>query len=185
MLTSKIDADVLLKALLFYQSKGYVLSSCDYLVDEEAIMTTLVDNTRVVKKHLDKCYVGSAEQSYIQKLINNTKYNTNKTIIHGDFLFITPCHRDETILDDTHFEIFLKVELISTYKNPIHDAISFYETLGVTTTKVITEHGDDLEINGIEVGSFGKRKFVNVEYFYGTGIAFPRFHAAVNIHHDI
>jgi hypothetical protein len=42
--------------------------------------------------------------------------------------------------------------------------------------KVIeTEDGWDLELLGIEVGSYGIRRIGDVQYMYGTGLAEPRF----------
>jgi hypothetical protein len=39
----------------------------------------------------------------------------------------------------------------------------------------------DLTINGIEVGSYGKREFKNIKWIYGTGLAEPRFSIANGI----
>jgi hypothetical protein len=36
----------------------------------------------------------------------------------------------------------------------------------------------DIEINGIEVGSYGIRSVDDVQYIYGTGLALPRYSTA-------
>lgn len=48
-------------------------------------------------------------------------------------------------------------------------------------TKVeIDEFSYDLEINNIEVGSYGIRQYKNLFWVYGTGLAEPRFSQAIN-----
>ena len=48
-------------------------------------------------------------------------------------------------------------------------------------TAVKTDEGYDLEINGIEVGSYGARYHAKIGWWaYGTGLAEPRYTTAMN-----
>jgi aspartyl-tRNA synthetase len=81
------------------------------------------------------------------------------------------------------------------FKNIINDAKYFFEhydflnrsqilnTEKIRTTKVVkTDFGFDIELNGIELGSYGIRR--NQEnkllWIHGTGLAEPRFSNVVN-----
>jgi hypothetical protein len=44
---------------------------------------------------------------------------------------------------------------------------------------VATDEGYDININGIEVGSYGFREIGDFMWVYGTGLAEPRFSQAV------
>jgi hypothetical protein len=45
-------------------------------------------------------------------------------------------------------------------------------------TIVKTEIGHDIELNGIEIGSYGWRQNQDIIWAYGTGLAEPRFSIA-------
>ena len=91
--------------------------------------------------------------------------------------------------DDLHQEIFLKIELACTdnsmsYRAIANDVIDFYDTLTDKAVMVDFSSFDntlDIEVNGIEVGSYGQREYMGRSINFGTGLALPRFTQA--IHH--
>ncbi len=111
----------------------------------------------------------------------------------------TPCFRDEPILDEFHQSCFLKVEwFVPNPQDPTHllsalldmqqaTFCALAQGLGVPyqTTRsrmqVAQTASDTYDINvcGIEVGSYGLRTFRNDPYLYGTGLALPRFTTAL------
>ena len=141
------------------------------LVDEDIVKLTLPEG-RQAKEHLGKFYVGSAEQSFYQLIKDGF-------VPKGNYMMLTPCQRDEDI-DEGHLEIFLKLELVSvtkTHQNIAQDVFDFYTKMGEKVEVVSSNYsrGCDLEIGGIEVGSFGSRMFGDYCVSYGTGLALPRF----------
>ena len=102
--------------------------------------------------------------------------------LNGNFLLIGPGQRNESALDDTHLEIFLKIELISTIAPLLEIVTDFYCT--VTDHPIYLVKDDEKEetniyINGIEVGSYGSREYMGKIIYYGTGLALPRFIQAI------
>jgi hypothetical protein len=180
-MNSSINATLLYSAMAFFKSRGYQFITVPMLVDEDIVKLTLPPD-RQPKFHNGKCYVGSAEQS-IYQLIKEGKDLPPKV------LAITPCQRDEEVLDDLHQEIFLKIELACTdnsmsYRAIANDVIDFYDTLTDKAVMVDFSSFDntlDIEVNGIEVGSYGQREYMGRSINFGTGLALPRFTQA--IHH--
>jgi hypothetical protein len=46
-------------------------------------------------------------------------------------------------------------------------------------SEVVTADGLDIEVDGVEVGSYGRRACALGAYDYGTGLAEPRFSGVV------
>lgn len=171
-----ISASLLFKAMQFYNDNGFVFLDAPLLVDDDIIEMTL-PNDRKSHKHNELNYVGSAEQSFYQLLKNGFKPTNNK------YLLITPCQRDEPILDNSHLEIFLKVELIvidGCHHGLINIVSDFYKSIDIVSFKQLTNDGIDLMVNNVEVGSFGCRNYMGYNIVYGTGLALPRINYAVN-----
>lgn len=169
-----IDFDLLIKAINFYTEKGYKPISAPLLVDEDIIKVT---TDRKPLKNNGLCFVGSAEQSFLQLLKNGAKISDN-----FKYMLISPCQRNEPTINEQHLNIFLKIELISKCSN-MFDAFDFFHSVMhgndiefVNFEKDIT----DININGIEVGSYGKRFYNDVIFHFGTGLALPRFTLANN-----
>lgn len=126
-------------------------------------------------------FVGSAEQSFIYLILQGK-------LQKGRYQATTYCLRDEPKVDVLHLNIFLKTELISINPvsvkeelfNIIMSAYAILSNYFKDITIVKTEIGYDLEINGVEIGSYGIRNFCNNTIIYGTGIALPRFWQAIN-----
>lgn len=174
-----IDTALLLNAMQYYKDEGFNPTSSPLLVTDQAVNFTLPKNAKA-KKHLDLNYVGSAEQSFYQLLIDDPK-------LSGDFMLISPCQRYDTP-SETHLNIFLKLELISTIKTReelLQTALDFYSenldlNLNIKPDIVETSEGFDININGVEVGSFGSRFILNRWISYGTGLALPRISYALS-----
>lgn len=135
--------------------------------------------------------VASGEQSFL--------YLYNKGFLpEGKFQTVTPCFRNDSF-DETHTKYFIKNELIDTENvtyNEVHKmasiAVDFFsdilknETEGDFSLKtVIVNHSEDnrqidIELNGIEIGSYGIRECSFLKWIYGTGLAEPRFSRIVN-----
>ena len=184
MICSSFDPLTLQQALNFYiDNLNYVPLVCPSVVDLDVLYET-IPKDRVPTPHLNKYYVGSAEQSFLQLLKDGFIPKENCR-----YLLISPCKRDEEKHDDTHFDIFFKIELITIDKSVslIDDALSCFEYLTKDKNKKICTSFDintnifDIEINDIEVGSYGSRIYNNIKYYYGTGIALPRFNYALSL----
>lgn len=124
--------------------------------------------------------VASAEQSFLQ-------LEKDGELESGNWMALTPCYRDEPVLDETHLPVFLKLELIR-----LADDANFYtrsealwlagkmqkffeEFYGMPTNVVETEDGWDVMYEDLELGSFGVRRTLRGKsYIYGTGLAEPR-----------
>lgn len=163
----------------------YSLIDVPWTVSKEAIDVTLPPHLMSFVLNDDKHLVGSAEQSFIQMMLNND-------LKPGRYVTATPCFRDE-IEDELHQSYFFKVELIDCrlgltkrdvddIKNCAHNVLSyllhksnFYGEL----QSVTTSSGYDIELNGIEIGSYGLRKYKDLTWIYGTGLAEPRFSKAM------
>lgn len=140
-----------------------------------------------------KTLVGSAEQGFLSLAIKGF-------ITPGKYQAITPCFRDESF-DSTHTKYFMKNELFilldnnltlsagdvqAKVRHVLSDAMSFFESeVSIPVTSVVTNFSDtsysvDLEINGIEVGSYGVRSAGHLTWIYGSGCAEPRMTIAMN-----
>jgi hypothetical protein len=58
-------------------------------------------------------------------------------------------------------------------------AWNFFQTLTTGHLNIVqTEIGHDIELNSIEIGSYGWRQHRDIIWAYGTGLAEPRFSIA-------
>lgn len=170
-----IDCKLLLDAMNYYQELGYKPLTAPMLVDKDVVEITLPAEVKA-KEHLGLYYVGSAEQSFFQLIKNGFKPKES-------YMMITPCERSEKE-SEQHLNIFLKLELISmtkTYKDIVKDVLGFYKQQGFKPTVLNTNVGQDININGIEVGSYGNRKYLMNDITYGTGLALPRISYALSM----
>lgn len=155
-----------------------------YTVDPDILCLTLPPGRRALY-HNKKCYVGSAEQSFLQMIKDQSKNFIPGEIYHA----ITPCHRDEDYLDETHFNIFLKVELFclgdDSFINHLLSLSGLLYGLVIDHDKLAVQHtseGKDLVYHDgefiLELGSYGYREVtINgelIQYCYGTAFAEPR-----------
>lgn len=168
--------NVISEAIDFYKSLGFKYVETPWFVDMATVCITCnnVDAMQILPS--GQVLVGSAEQGFLQLAIDKQLEGTN-------FVSCSPCFRIEEP-DELHHLQFLKVELfvlcgseseaIFASKELVFRARKF---MGFKNTVVVeTNDGFDIEINGIEVGSYGARYDQSVGWWaYGTGVAEPRF----------
>lgn len=177
------------KALDHYDNRNYYTIDVPYYVDQDVTACTKPDWVEDTMHSETKAYVGSGEQSFIQMM-------KDRMLRNGKSMCITPCFRDEPVLDDLHLKMFLKLELIEFQRRwedrnnfmqehllqlqlMMKDAFDFFKAWAPDQSTVIIEKSDvnqyDILVNGIEVGSYGWRETEFGRYIYGTGLALPRF----------
>jgi hypothetical protein len=124
--------------------------------------------------------VGSAEQSFLY-------LHTVGKLPPGRYCALTPCFRNEPILDTLHQQYFMKLELIQTdvvssfeLMNLVSECAGWFNDLIGDGTKIIaTPEGFDITYHDIELGSYGIRAHNGFRWIFATGIAEPRFSQAV------
>jgi len=180
---SVISTTKIVEAISHYQSLGYQLIDAPMCVDLDVSSHTKPIHIKDIYHNEKEVYVGSAEQSFIQ-------LHKDKKIKNGMFMALTPCLRDEKILDNTHYKSFLKLELIiignSNSFKVINDVKEFFEKYLKVKTIKTNEATDSVDIVSIkgeqELGSYGVRHMLDgTTYTYGTGIAEPRLSFTISI----
>jgi len=171
-------------ALEFYENCGYTYSSVPWLVDRHTSILTCPDTGRLMGVPYHGDLVGSAEQGFLELNLSQSP---------GSYVALTPCFRDEgREFGPTHRYTFMKVEL---FRNDEVDADSLMDVMTsaiqcmqmfldpedeANLVTVATPEGFDINLNGLEVGSYGIRTVPWGKYIYGTGLAEPRFELAMN-----
>lgn len=178
-----IKYHILNEALNHYISLGYEYIDVPWIVDIETQLITCPSEDMIYKT-TGGGLVGSAEQGFI-KLLLDDKLDHNKK-----YCAITPCFRlNDSKHGSLHKEYFMKLELFScahNYYSIMWDAYRLFDTYlrdNAPRLKTASDTGEsaDIELNGIEIGSYGRRKLQNgVKYHYGTGMALPRFTMALH-----
>lgn len=177
---TRIRYDLIAKAIDFYEGKGFKYVEVPWIVGRDAINVTLPDG-KVPLETQDGTLVGSAEQAFIQLAMDDA-------IKPGRYVAASPCFRDD-VPDRLHQRYFFKVELIAIARDVLPSmsveemaelARSFYATLpgGASCELAHVSAGIDLEIDGVELGSYGSRSHDGWRWTYGTGFAEPRFSIA-------
>ncbi len=170
-----IDYARLDRSLNFYEEAGFKRIELPWTVTKSISgITKPEDKTdwEIVGK--DKVLVASGEQGFLYLYLKGF-------LPKGRFMGITPCFREEPF-DQTHSKYFIKNELIitdevnnKTLVDVINVCKKFYESeLETSVDLVKTEFGFDLEVNGIEIGSYGIRSCEYLDWIYGTGCPEPR-----------
>lgn len=177
-----------LSRAFIYYSFIYKPIEVPWIVSEKAIRATFSPE-KIPFETSGGYLVGSAEQSFIELVLNGD-------LKCGKYMACSPCFRDDKI-DNLHKKTFMKVELFHRFKsrqsdinienhisNMIKNAQCCMRTLNAkldfeNIKTIKTDQGFDLEINGIEVGSYGYREFEDIYWVYGTGLAEPRFSTAL------
>lgn len=174
-----VDWERLLAALKWFEAQGYKRMDMPWHASLKAIGSTLGDLDRAWELDGVGWLVGSAEQSFVEALLNGT-------LEQGKYVSLTPCFRREPVFDATHHPYFMKVELFDTSVEDGRDleialeVKKFLEDASDMPVELVkTDEGYDLEVNGIEVGSYSSREFNGVAWTCGTGLAEPRFSYAI------
>lgn len=169
-------------ALEYYTQCGYSYADVPWMVSRETSLLTCPDRGRIMGVPHRGDLVGSAEQGFLE---------SDQQRRPGSYVALTPCFRDEDMPDALHGFTFMKVEL---YRNDDVDNETLMDMITSAQQclqmlldpelekelKIVqTEFGFDLELGGIEVGSYGIRTMSGGDYIYGTGLAEPRFEIAM------
>lgn len=184
----------LIEAIRYYERCGYKWLDVPWAVSNEAVSITRPAHVKgrgeahYQAGGLDLYPVASAEQSFLQMRMDNP-------YLMGKYVTMTPCIRNEPVLDDLHQPYFLKVELINwdatgheDMAKMIADARMLFEgdlwvdcvenndpdPIGIEAWDLVTAR------TGIELGSYGIREAEGVgRWVYGTGLAEPRYSYAL------
>lgn len=176
-----ISAEVIMDAYAWW-SRWFRAKRVPGLVDPDVMTHTCppgVHDTRLYGQG-DDTVVASAEQSFLQ-------LDKDGELEPGWWMALTPCYREEPVLDDVHLPVFLKLELmrLAPEGQELHRLEAewvayrlkdfFMEFYAMPTTVIETEDGWDVMYEDLELGSFGvRRTMTGRSYIYGTGLAEPR-----------
>jgi hypothetical protein len=192
---NRIDYALIAQALSYYEGQGFTYIEVPWIVSKKAVEVTLPEG-RAGLHCADGTLVGSAEQSFIHMAMNHE-------IKPGRYMAASPCFRDDTP-DEWHQRTFFKVEMIDLVdieKDPNADdssvpwyemaqiALGFFrrfEPTALIEGSIVNEYafdshhepGADITLDGIELGSYGRRAMKGWRWTYGTGLAEPRFSMA-------
>lgn len=172
----RVDWERLGKAVKYYEGLGYKYVEVPWTVSPYATRVTF---TGEVLTSQAGDLLGSAEQAFLDMALRR-EYIPEKAVT------VSPCFRMEPQYDELHHLSFMKVELFSRntelYLRMLIDARNFFKTCGIRNIK--EEYQDlatpvdkiqkDLIADDIELGSYGIRKYGQIEWAYGTGLAEPR-----------
>lgn len=182
-----IDYEKIAAAVYHYETKGYKEIEVPWIISLDAMLITRPKGARLFSTFAGEL-VASGEQSFLE-IRNQLK--------PGKYQCITPCFRDEQIKDGLHHQYFIKNELIwvldrnaqltsdtlEKFNIVMKDAHNFFKGYGdarlveAPLDNAVANH--DIEINGIEVGSYGFRTYEDFSWIYGTGVAEPRLTQAL------
>ena len=161
--------------LAHYQSLGYAYIEEPWLVPSAVIEIT-APRLNEVFNTAEGYLVGSAEQGFLHLMQQGE-------LPAGRYCALTPCFREEAPHTNLRRPYFMKVELIDTTGSAdfqFQENHSWISSLGnQPVTQVETASGIDLEVNHIEIGSYGFRRHGGLCWTYGTGLAEPRFSQAL------
>jgi hypothetical protein len=174
-----INWTILGDAIRAYTGMGYTYVEVPWAVPNKIVDMTVPHPDFAVRlsEKMDGTLVGSAEQSFmfLQK---------KDLLAPGRYVACSPCFRNEPVVNDLRQPTFMKVELYCNDVKPgtldlmIDHAWSFF-TANITRHDqlriVDTHEGFDIELNSVEIGSYGVRKIDGMHWAYGTGVAEPRF----------
>lgn len=194
MRTPDIDYVRLGRAVDLYKQSGYEYRDMPWTVPPHISALTCPDETKRYKLGPLDELVGSAEQSALYLM----SY-ASRSLCRGRWVMCTPCFRANEPNDVWHHAYFMKVELFHVQpddpKKALHTMIQDVRRtlqllepvrLGqedLTTELTLSDTSYDLNLDGIEIGSYGIRTVFTSElhadpgitYVYGTGLAEPRF----------
>lgn len=194
--TGPFDENSLLllhRALIWWQGRGFKFVDLPWTVPKEYSDATRPADCRDIPT-LHGSFVASGEQSFLQ-LWSEDRLPADAP----GYIGWTPCLRDE-VLDETHQHGFMKVEWFvpaqveaaPLWSARLHELLALQSEMFQAVARlagrplaapvwrcVIGPEQVDLMVGDLEVGSYGRRYFNGRPYFYGTGLALPRFAQAL------
>lgn len=172
-MVSVIKYKKLILTVKYFERIGYKYIEVPWLVSLKAIRSTFSGD--ISPSIQNKYPIGSGEQGFVE-------LDLRGELPPGRYITITPCFRNEPEVNDRTQLHFVKAELYdstsygSKYKLA-GEAIVNFSTLAKSgaLTSVETPEGLDINLNEIEIGSYGEREYEGLRWAYGTAIALPRF----------
>lgn len=181
----------LAQAVSLYKTFGYEYLAVPWMVKPDITDLTIPKHAVpfTVSRGLD--LIGSGEQGFLQMAVDGN-------LPPGRYVTLTPCFRDERVLDEMHHLWFAKVELIhvldeeddadEALERMMDEAWDFF-TPYLSCHVVQVEDADHLQYDmvtentpePIELGSYGVRQHGDIRWVYGTGCAEPRLAYAIEI----
>jgi hypothetical protein len=156
------------EAIKFYKTRGYTYMETPWIVDHDVSAITFPES---IGGCMLGTLVGSAEQGFLQLMKQGL-------LKEGTYVSAGPCFRFGDLGKPGKHPYFFKVELISVgvtdYSYILRAALDF-----MGGQIVETPQGHDLELHGIEIGSYGCRSHGGMTWAYGTGLAEPRYSEAL------
>lgn len=176
-----VDWQLLGKAMFHYGCAGFTPVTLPWAVPRNIAAVTCADDGRMYPFE-DGVLVGSAEQAFMELQFRGD-------LAPGRYVACTPCFRKEPELDDLHQKYFMKVELYSTEERQDGKALelakaaqNFMKAWAQVTPDIVkTDEGYDLQVAGIEIGSYMTRNHDGHVWTCGTGLAEPRLTIARDI----
>jgi hypothetical protein len=166
-----------------YYTERYAYVEAPWVVDEKYSDITFPGALKITPGSL----VGSAEQGLLSLSAEGKIRDKCQYVACG------PCFRafGPTQPDDKfHNLYFMKVELYLPMGHPndigqmMGHAAKFFASEGAVPEIVETEAGWDINVAGIEVGSYGYRSVYDHKWVYATGLAEPRFSQALSLQNE-
>lgn len=176
-----IDWARLARALDFYVAQGFERLELDWHAPLQVCRRTCPDEGRIYPFDGGHAWVGSAEQAFMQA------QDEGRLAPGRAYVALTPCFRREPVVSDTHRLQFMKVELFVAHladpggpERLCEQAARFMASqTHHRVDRVLTAEGWDLEVGGLEVGSYAARRHGDRAWTCGTGLAEPRFSVAL------
>lgn len=170
-----IDYARIQRSIDFYETAGFKRIESPWTVTKPiSAITKPRDRKDWEILNKEKVLVASGEQSFLYLYLKGF-------IPNGKFQTVTPCFREEPF-DQFHTKYFMKNELIitdevneSSLNSVVNTCKNFFENeFQKNVTVIETKEGFDIEIMGIELGSYGIRTCEYLKWIYATGCAEPR-----------
>ena len=180
MATAETDWTLLAKAVDWYSKSRFRRIELPWHARKETVAVTCPYPERAYPLKGIGTLVGSAEQAFMEAQFDGR-------LPKGRWVSLTPCFRSEPVFDDLHLPYFMKVELYSNEDAQEGMDLVFAKTArffmllhGARKVDLLrTPEGWDLEIGGVEVGSYSTREHAGHRWTCGTGLAEPRFSTAL------
>lgn len=174
----------------FWQDYGYVAVSLPWIADADYTEATRPVGGVPQPELGPGRLVASGEQSFLQ-LAHRQELPQAEA-----FVGWTPCVRKEPVFDATHHLYFIKVELfvpvvleegLRVVDDLLQGSLQWMgeelRAAGLSRAHLrvleVAPNQWDIELAGLEVGSYGLRQHFGIAYAYGTGCAEPRFSQAL------
>jgi hypothetical protein len=180
------------RAIELWQAQGLQYVDLPWVVPKEFSDATRPAECRDLRT-FHGSFVASGEQSFLQL------WEAGQLAGARGYVGWTPCLRDDK-LDATHQHGFMKAEwfvpVVAVNPRDAYGSLMQLVKIQVEVFRLVAKDcGEpmqgsievvemgaeqlDIELNGIEIGSYGRREFRGRHYLYGTALALPRFTQAM------